>query len=87
MAQGIFNAGASIGAIISAPLIAVLFLRLGWRGTFIAGRCARLLWLLPWLIIYRAGPDEHPWVSAAERALILDATGRNAGHARTGARR
>lgn len=73
LAQGVFNAGASIGAIISAPLIAVLFLWLGWRGTFILIGAMGFVWLLPWLIIYRAGPDKHPWVSAAERALILDA--------------
>jgi ACS family hexuronate transporter-like MFS transporter len=72
-AQGIFNAGASIGAIISAPLIAVLFLWLGWRGTFVLVGALGLIWLLPWLVIYRAGPDRHPWVSEAERALILDA--------------
>ncbi len=72
LAQGVFNAGASIGAIVSAPLIALLFLQLGWRGTFLVVGAIGFLWLLPWLVIYRAGPDRHPWVSAAERALILD---------------
>ena len=72
-AQGIFNAGASIGAIISAPLIAVLFLTMGWKGTFVLIGALGLLWVLPWLVIYRAGPDRHPWVSDAERVLILDA--------------
>ncbi|WP_024869398.1 MFS transporter [Pseudoxanthomonas suwonensis] len=72
-AQGIFNAGASIGAIISAPLIAMLFLWIGWKGTFLLIGSLGLVWVLPWLVVYRAGPDRHPWVSAAERALILDA--------------
>jgi ACS family hexuronate transporter-like MFS transporter len=72
-AQGLFNAGASIGAIVSAPLIALLFLALGWRGTFLLIGALGFVWLLPWLVIYRAGPTEHPWVNAAERALILDA--------------
>jgi ACS family hexuronate transporter-like MFS transporter len=72
LAQGIFNAGASVGAIISAPLIALLFLWLGWKGTFLLVGVLGFIWLLPWLVIYRAGPDLHPWVSAAERALILD---------------
>ncbi|SEL61779.1 MFS transporter, ACS family, hexuronate transporter [Pseudoxanthomonas sp. GM95] len=72
LAQGIFNAGASVGAIISAPLIALLFLWLGWRGTFILVGAIGFVWLLPWLVIYRAGPDKHPWVSEAERVLILD---------------
>lgn len=72
LAQGIFNAGASVGAIISAPLIALIFLWLGWKGTFLLVGVLGFLWLLPWLIIYRAGPDRHPWVSDAERVLILD---------------
>ncbi len=72
LAQGIFNAGASVGAIISAPLIALIFLWIGWKGTFLLVGALGFVWLLPWLIIYRAGPDRHPWVSAAERALILD---------------
>ena len=73
LAQGIFNAGASIGAIVSAPLIALLFVWLGWKGTFLLIGALGFIWLLPWLIVYRAGPDRHPWVDAAERALILDA--------------
>jgi len=72
LAQGIFNAGASIGAIVSAPLIALLFLTLGWKGTFVLVGGLGFAWLLPWLFVYRSGPDRHPWVSAAERALILD---------------
>ncbi len=71
-AQGLFNAGASVGAIVSAPLIALLFLYLGWKGTFLLVGVLGFIWLLPWLVIYRAGPDSHPWVSAAERALIMD---------------
>jgi ACS family hexuronate transporter-like MFS transporter len=71
-AQGIFNAGASIGAIVSAPLIALLFLTFGWKGTFLLIGALGFAWLLPWLIVYRAGPDKHPWVSEAERVLILD---------------
>lgn len=71
-AQGIFNAGASIGAIVSAPLIALMFIAFGWKGTFLVVGTMGFVWVLPWLIIYRAGPDRHPWVSAAERALIMD---------------
>ncbi|WP_339931894.1 MFS transporter [uncultured Brevundimonas sp.] len=73
LAQGVFNAGASIGAIVSAPLIALLFLSFGWKGTFLLVGLLGFVWLLPWLIIYKSGPATHPWVSAAERALILDA--------------
>ncbi len=72
LAQGVFNAGASIGAIVSAPAIAGLYLWLGWRGTFVLVGAIGFLWLLPWLFVYRAGPDRHPWVSDAERRLIQE---------------
>jgi MFS transporter, ACS family, hexuronate transporter len=72
LAQGVFNAGASLGAIVSAPLIALLFLTFGWQGTFVLIGSLGVLWLLPWLLIYRAGPHQHPWVNAAERALIAE---------------
>jgi ACS family hexuronate transporter-like MFS transporter len=68
-AQGIFNAGASIGAIVSAPLIAILFLTLGWKGTFLLCAALGFLWLLPWLVIYRASPQQAALIAAAEKAL------------------
>ena len=70
-AQGIFNAGASLGAVISAPVIALLFGLFGWRATFVVVGGLGLLWILPWWILARATPDKHPWVSPAERAYIL----------------
>lgn len=72
LAQGIFNAGASIGAVVSAPIIATLFAWLGWRATFVVVGCLGFLWLIPWLLIARASPEQHPWLSPEERALILD---------------
>ncbi len=69
-AQGIFNAGASLGAIVSAPLIALLFIGFGWQTTFLIIAVFGFLWLLPWLWLYRADPDAHPWLSPAERAHI-----------------
>jgi ACS family hexuronate transporter-like MFS transporter len=72
LAQGIFNSGAAIGGIVSAPIIAYLFVFLGtWQATFIAVGALGFLWLVPWLIIYKSGPETHPWVSEAEREYIL----------------
>lgn len=72
-AQGIFNSGASIGAIISAPLVALLFTAFGWRTTFVLVGVLGVLWLLPWFWLYKGDPDRHPWLSEAERSHILDA--------------
>jgi ACS family hexuronate transporter-like MFS transporter len=70
-AQGIFNAGASLGAVISAPLVAFLYIWVGWKATFfvIAGLC--LIWIIPWVVINRAEPKKHPWLSDEEREYIL----------------
>ena len=71
LAQGIFNSGASVGAIVSAPVIALLYIQFGWQGTFIAVGLLGFLWLIPWLFVYKAPPDRHPWLSEAEREYIL----------------
>ncbi|HVI98305.1 MAG TPA: MFS transporter [Sphingomonas sp.] len=70
LALGIFNSGAAIGAIISAPLVALLYVALGWRATFLLVGVIGILWLLPWWVVYRSDPGGHPWLSAAERAHI-----------------
>lgn len=72
LAQGIFNTGASLGAVVSAPAIALLYIQFGWKGTFVALGFLGLVWLLPWLLIYKAPPDRHPWLSPEERQYILD---------------
>lgn len=74
LAQGIFNAGASIGAIISAPLIATLFLLVGWQSVFLMIGIGGMLWIVPWLIVCKSPPESHPWLSSEEREEIL--TGR-----------
>ena len=72
LAQGIFNSGAAIGGIVSAPIIGLLFVFLGgWQATFIAIAALGFLWLIPWLIVYKSGPDAHPWISQEEREYIL----------------
>lgn len=72
LAQGIFNSGAAIGGIISGPVVGLLFVFLGsWQATFIAIGVLGFLWLVPWLLVYKSGPDTHPWLSEDERQFIL----------------
>jgi len=71
LAQGIFNSGASVGSIISPPLIALLYLWIGWKLTFVLLGALGILWIVPWLIINKALPKTHPWITEEERALIL----------------
>lgn len=72
IAQGLFNAGASIGSVIAPPLIAMLFLAFGWRISFLIVGSFGIIWIIPWLIINKAGPKKHPWVTDEERKYILD---------------
>ena len=71
-AQGIFNSGAAIGGIVSAPIVGIFFVLFGsWQATFILIGVLGLLWLVPWLIVYKSGPESHPWLGEEEREYIL----------------
>ena len=71
LAQGIFNSGAAIGGILSPILLALLAAFLGWKAIFIVIGLVGLLWLIPWLLIYKAKPEDHPWLDPKERDYIL----------------
>ncbi|WP_068545700.1 MFS transporter [Thalassotalea crassostreae] len=71
LAQGIFNSGAAIGGIIAIPLIAALTVYFSWQMVFIVIGLVGLLWLIPWIILVKAPPGSHPWITAEEREYIL----------------
>lgn len=77
IAQGIFNAGASLGSVIAPPLIAVLYVAFGWETTFIIIGFTGMLWIIPWLIFNKNLPKYHTWITEAEKKHIL--SGRYAG--------
>jgi|TARA_Y100001970_G_scaffold85263_2_gene107541 MFS transporter, ACS family, aldohexuronate transporter len=71
LAQGLFNSGAAIGGIIAFPIIAFLTLHFSWQMVFIIVGAIGLLWLLPWIIIVKAPPSMHSWITDEEREYIL----------------
>lgn len=71
LAVGIYTAGATIGATVAPPLIAFLALHYGWRSAFVLTGTLGLLWVAPWLWLYRR-PQEHPRITEAERRLIAE---------------
>ena len=71
LAQGIFNSGAAIGGIISIPLISYLAIHYSWQTIFILVGLTGLLWLIPWMILVKAPPKAHPWITEDERNFIL----------------
>ena len=70
IAQGIFGAGASLGSVVAAPVIAALFLAVGWKVTFVVIALLGFLWIIPWLIINKSTPDKHPWITKEEQQYI-----------------
>lgn len=70
-AQGLFGAAASIGSILAPIVILMLYMSIGWKMTFVVVGGLGVLWLIPWLIINKVGPKDHPWITEEEREYIL----------------
>jgi len=70
-AQGLFNSGAAIGGIISIPAIAFMTVYFSWQMIFILVGLVGLIWLIPWMVLVKAPPKSHPWLTADERQYIL----------------
>lgn len=65
IANGIFNAGANLGAIL-APLLGVKIAKAyGWQTAFEVLGGVGAIWLIFWFLLYRS-PREHPKVSKSE---------------------
>tara|TARA_B110000908_G_C10230953_1_gene440558 strand:+ start:339 stop:1640 length:1302 start_codon:yes stop_codon:yes gene_type:complete len=71
LAQGIFNSGAAVGGLISIPLIGTLAVNFSWQAIFVLIGVLGLLWLIPWMILVKAPPKNHPWITDEEREYIL----------------
>lgn len=71
VAQGIFNFGASFGAMISIPVVGLLAQNLHWQLVFLIVGLLGFLWLIPWFIMVKSPPKQHPWISDEEKNYIL----------------
>ena len=71
LAQGIFNSGAAVGGLISIPLIGTMAVYFSWQMIFILIGVLGLLWLIPWMILVKTPPKNHPWITDEEREYIL----------------
>lgn len=69
-AIGLFNSGSCLGAVVAPPLVSWIALTWSWRAAFLLTGALGFVWLAAWLALYRR-PEEHPWVTAEERAHIL----------------
>ena len=69
LAGGLFNIGASVGSMLAPPLVAWAILSYNWQTAFVITGIIGLAWVGLWLAFYHS-PEEHPALSARERAFI-----------------
>jgi ACS family hexuronate transporter-like MFS transporter len=69
LATGVFNAGTSVGAMVTPLFVPWIALHLGWRWAFVITGMLGFAWLLLWLKLYQK-PEEHPRCTEGERKLI-----------------
>jgi ACS family hexuronate transporter-like MFS transporter len=75
-AGGLYNIGASLGAMLAAPLVAWAVLTWhDWRAAFVVAGGLGLVWVVLWLAFYET-PERQKMLTAPERAYIE--TGREA---------
>jgi MFS transporter, ACS family, hexuronate transporter len=70
LAGGIYNIGASFGAVLAPPLVAWAVYHGDWRLAFLITGALGFVWLAPWLFWY-APPSRQRAISDEERDLIL----------------
>jgi MFS family permease len=73
LATAIFNAGSFAGPAFSAPLVAWLLMKEGWRVSFMITGSLGFLWVALWLKFFRT-PAECSWLPEEERNYILSET-------------
>jgi len=70
--NGLSNAAAVAGAIITPPLVVYLMHRWNWQMAFVVTGAIGVLWLIPWFLLYHS-PTRHPNITDEELAYIREA--------------
>jgi MFS transporter, ACS family, hexuronate transporter len=70
-AGGVYNIGASFGAVLAPPLVAWAVATQSWRLAFLVAGGLGLVWSLVWLRFYNS-PARHRALGDGERRYILD---------------
>lgn len=69
LSTSIFNAGATVGALLAPVTIPFIAKAWGWEMSFIIIGALGFVWMGFWIFVYKK-PESHPKVSAAELAYI-----------------
>lgn len=71
LAGGVYNIGASFGAVFAPPLVAWAVMMHSWRLAFVIAGAIGLVWALLWLFYYNT-PARHPRLTVQERDYIAN---------------
>ena len=82
LATAIFNAGTFAGPALSAPIVAWIVVRFGWRISFVAAGMIGLVWVFLWLTLFHP-PADCSWLPSQERDYILADTDMSASAPKT----
>ncbi|MBH2005388.1 MAG: MFS transporter [Sphingobacteriia bacterium] len=69
LATGIFNSGASIGAVVSPIMVPLILSAYGWKEAFVITGALGFIWLVFWLLFYEI-PSRRKGISQAELNYI-----------------
>lgn len=69
LAVGIFNSGATVGAVLAPLLIPWTAVHLGWHAAFLITGCLSSIWIVWWFLNYRE-PSAHKELTSAELRYI-----------------
>lgn len=71
LAVALFDSGSAVGGALAPAIVVWLYAAFGsWRPVFVLTGALGFLWVLLWRWLYHP-PEEHPRITAEERALIL----------------
>lgn len=69
LVTGLFNGGASLGAVLAPIVVPMIALNWGWQAAFIGTGALGFVWLVAWLWFYES-PEKQPRLTEAERRYI-----------------
>lgn len=75
IATGLFNAGATGGAMITPAILPPILKAWGWQAAFFITAALGVFWFWAWVRFYD-NPEEHPRVSREELKHVLESTER-----------
>jgi ACS family hexuronate transporter-like MFS transporter len=68
--NGFFNSGASVGAVITPPVMVFLSMRWGWRFAFVAIGLLGAVWVIGWLLVTRWLPAIDERAEGTSTAMV-----------------